>query len=271
MTNTPRSLVPAVLIAASLAFLSACATPPGHTGTSPDPVTLTSTWGNGAGGVGADVLDALVHPESDSPVTVSSPFSATDMDPDDEEGAALDVLAAGDADISVIRADRLAEAGADSLAPLQAPLVVTNNEQAAAIAADPVAADLMSGLSDIGLVGIALAPGGLRHTWGYQSAILGPKDYAGAVINTRVGSGVDALFAALGATTDHSVGDDRTAASHDGTLTGIETSLQQYQAVDRPAILTSNVSLYEKFDVVVIRADAYASLSRLNRRKSRPA
>ena len=172
-------------------------------------MTLTSTWGNGAGGIGADVLDALVHPEADSPVTVSSPFSAPDMDPADEEGAALDVLAAGDADISVIRADRLAEAGADSLAPLQAPLVVTNNEQAAAIAADPVAVDLMSGLADIGLVGIALAPGGLRHTWGYQSPILGPEDYAGAVINTRV-AGREPMRCSprLGATTDHSVGDD---------------------------------------------------------------
>jgi len=261
MTHLMRSLAPVALAAAIVITVAGCSAPPGHSGTTADPVTLVAVWGNGPGGIGADVLDALAHPEEDSPVTVADPLSAADIDPADEEGAALAALASGDADLSVIRSDRLVTAGARSLAPLAAPLIVTNNAQAQAIAADPVAEDLMAGLADIGLVGIALAPGGVRHPFGYAAPLLGPDDYAGTTINTRVGDGVDAIAAALGATPDHSVGSDRSAAVKDGRLDGIEVSLQQFQAVDRPAVLTANVVLYEKFDVVVMRAGAYDSLS----------
>jgi len=260
MKNPPRLLaLAAVTLAAGIA-LTSCGSPLGHSGTTIEPVTLTSTWGNGPGGVGSDVLAALAEP-GDSPVTVSPPAAMTGRAADDEEGGALAELQAGTADVSVIRADRLVEAGAESLAPLQAPLVVTNNEQAAAIAADPIAETLMSDLRDIGLVGIALAPGGLRHPFGYGEPLLGPADYEGQTINTRVGPGVDAIIAALGADVDHSVGQEREDGALSGRLRGIEVSLQQYQAVTAPAVLTTDVVLYEKFDVIVVRADAFDSLS----------
>lgn len=255
-----RSLAPVATLAVAL-LLTSCAAPLGRTGTPIDPVTLTSTWGNGPGGVGSDVLDALVQP-SDSAIAISAPGTEVGRDSDDEEGGAVAELAAGAADISVIRADRLVAAGAASLAPLQAPLVVTNEEQAAKIAADPVlSAATMADLRDIGLMGLALAPGGLRHPFGYVTPLLGPADYVGATINTRVGPGVNALIEALGASTDHSVGQERADAASSGTLRGIEVSLLQSQAVDRPAVLTANVTLYEKFDVVVIRSAAFDSLS----------
>jgi TRAP-type C4-dicarboxylate transport system substrate-binding protein len=259
-TQLTRNTARVVVVAATIALLASCATPPGRSG-AVDPVTLTTTWGNGTGGIGSDVLAELVNSSSDSPVSLSEPNSTSERDPSDEEGGALEDLASGEADISVVRADRLVAAGAGSLAPLQAPLVVTNNEQAAKIAADPVAKDLMSGLADIGLVGLALAPGGLRHPFGYKDALISPADYKGAVINVRTGPGVSNIVDALGATTDTSVGEDRTTKSTNGTLRGIEVSLQQAVAVDRPAVLTSNVVLYEKFDVVLIRAKAFEALT----------
>ncbi len=255
-------LIPTVLIALATAAaltLVGCSSPPTRAGQAVDPVTLTSETTGGAGGTGGDVLAQLVDITSGGPVQVTEPKGA--IYSDDYEGDVVEALQAGTFDLSVVRADRLAMAGAESLAVLQTPLLVTNDAQAAAIAADPVADDLMAGLEDIGLTGIALVPGGLRHPFGYNQALYGPDDYAGATFNTRFGTGVDAIFGALGATTDHSRDQERTDKARSGELRGIETSVQQLLAVDKPAVLISNVTLYEKFDVVVVRSDTWDGLT----------
>jgi hypothetical protein len=68
-------------------------------------------------------------------------------------------------------------------------------------------------------------------------------------------------MAALGAQEDHSIGDERTTKVKDGRLRGIEVSLHQYGAVDRPAVVTTNVTLYTKFDVIVDREAVWTALS----------
>jgi TRAP-type C4-dicarboxylate transport system substrate-binding protein len=259
MTTRLISTVPITLVTAAALTLIACSSPPTRAGQAVDPVTLTSETTGGAGGTGGDVLAQLVDITSNEPVQVTEPKGAAYSD--DYEGDIIEALKAGTFDLSVVRADRLAMAGADSLAVLQTPLLVTNDDQAAAIAADPVADDLMAGLDDIRLTGIALVPGGLRHPFGYNTALYGPDDYAGATFNTRYGTGVDAIFGALGTTTDHSRDQERTDKARSGELRGIETSVQQLLAVDKPAVLTSNVTLYEKFDVVVVRSDTWDGLT----------
>ena len=152
--------------------LAGCGDAPTRSGASTDPVVLTSDYGQAPGGVGADVLDALVSDTAEQAVSVSTPRASTASV--DEEGDAIAALQAGDLDVTVVRADRLATAGADSLAVLQAPFLVTSAEQADRVAADPVAQDLMAGLDEIGLVGLALVPGGLRHPFGYAAPLLVP-------------------------------------------------------------------------------------------------
>jgi hypothetical protein len=129
----------------------------------------------------------------------------------------------------------------------------------------------MADLGDIGLVGIALIPGGLRHPFGYRAALYGPNDYKGASINTRYGSGVGAIVTALGATPDHSTGSVRSNKSKNGQLRGIEVSYQQQGAVDRPAVVTSNVTLYTKFDVVVVRSTVWQGLTSAQKEALRSA
>jgi hypothetical protein len=140
---------------------------------------------------------------------------------------------------------------------------VSNNEQAAAIAADPIAETAMADLSKIDLVGLALVPGGLRHPFGYGATpLLRASEFRAATINTREDdAGVAAIMAALGATEDHSIGAERTAKAEGGAISGIEVSLQQFAAVDRPAVITTNVTLYAKFDVIVVRKALWSTLS----------
>jgi C4-dicarboxylate-binding protein DctP len=238
---------------------SACGTPPARSGELADPVSLSSVDPTGAGGVGGDVLDQLVKVSAGGAVHVEAPV----LQPmgGHAEDDALDALRTGRADLAVLRADTLASAGASSLSALQLPLLIESTAHADRIATDPIAAELMADLDALGLVGVALVPGGLRHPFGYVAPLLGPEDYAGAVINTRPGAGVDRLLGALGATTDHSVDAARDQAARSGRLRGIEVSLQQPQAVTLPAVVTSNVTLYTKFDVVAVRKQVWQRLT----------
>ncbi|MGB4779978.1 hypothetical protein [Microbacterium sp.] len=261
MSTRSRSTLGVVVIGSAIFALAACGQPLGRSGATVDPVTISSTWGNGPGGIGSDVLDAIVASDAAPAIVVTAPSEDGRAPVDDYEGATITLLQEGAVDFSVVRADRLVQAGASSLAPLQAPLVVKGPEHATAIAADPVSEDLMSGLDEIGLVGVALVPGGTRRIFGYRDPVLGPEDYAGAVFNTRTGTGVDDLFAALGATTEHSTGDERTKRAASGASRGIEVSLQQAGAADLPAVMTTNIDLYTKFDVVVVRKEVWEGLT----------
>jgi C4-dicarboxylate-binding protein DctP len=258
MTSRANSIIPITLVAVASLVGAACGSPPTRAGQAVDPVTLTSESGGG-GGVGPDVLAQLVTDTKADPVRVAEPKLETLGN--DYEGDIIEAVQNGTIDVAVVRSGRLAAAGATSLGLLQTPFLVTSNEQADAIAADPVADDLMAGLDDIGLTGIALVPGGLRHPFGYSRALYGPDDYIGAAINTVYGSGVEPILAALGATADYSVDTERSDKAATGELRGIEVQLQQQAAADRPAVVTSNVSFYEKFDVVIVHTATWDGLT----------
>ena len=102
---------------------------------------------------------------------------------------------------------------------------------------------------------------GVRHPFGYGEPLLGAGDYAGQTINGRVDAGVKAILDALGARLDTSFAEERTQKVESGELRGIENSLQIFGAVDRPAVVTSNVNLYQRFDVVVVREAAWDGLT----------
>ncbi len=180
----------------ALATVTGCSGEPlSRSGAGTDPVTLTAAWGQGPSGIGGDVLGHLIDGTRDAAVRVvdgGSPKAPDTM----EERHGVEKLLSGKADITVVRAGVLQLLGADSLAPLGAPFVVTNNDQAAAIAADPeLSQQLMSGLDELGLVGLGLVPGGLRHPFGFGTeALLGARDYRDQVINVREDAGAQAML-----------------------------------------------------------------------------
>lgn len=253
-----------VTIAAFVVAASGCAGPPvGRSGAAAEPVTLHSAWGQGPDGIGGDVLAALVDETADGPVKVASGELVAGTVPSDNELDAIRSVIAGDADVTVVRVGAVQELGAESLAPLTAPFVVTNNDQAAAVAADrQIEEAVTADLDSMNLVAVALVPGGLRHPFGYgDHPLLTPSDYRDQAINIRRDAGVSAILSALGATPDYSVDSDRNARATDGRLRGIEVSIQQRQAVSLPAQRTANVTLYAKFDVVLVRKGVWDGLS----------
>ena len=49
---------------------------------------------------------------------------------------------------------------------------------------DDLAGDLMAGLDEVGVHGLALVPEDLRHPFGFAEPLLGPEDYAGRTIRS---------------------------------------------------------------------------------------
>ncbi len=260
-----------LLITTALAVpLASCGEPATRSGGAAAPVVLVPATGGGPG-VGNDVMDLLAAATADGSVHLGHVPQADQVTPGADR--TLELLGNGSADIGVVRSGQLVTAGAPSLLALEVPFVVTNNQQAAAIAADPIAETAMADLPKIGLVGLALVPGGLRHPFAYgDTPLVSADDFRGAVINTRPDdAGLTAIMAALGATEDHTISSQRTKKAENGDNQGIEVSLQQYAAVDLPATITTNVTLYSKFDVIVIRETVWNKLSDTQRTEMKTA
>jgi TRAP-type C4-dicarboxylate transport system substrate-binding protein len=179
----------------------------------------------------------------------------------DHDGAMIELVREGETDLAVVRAATFSSAGTTRFAALQAPFLIDNQDAAELIANDPIADEMLASLDDLGLVGLAVVPSGLRHPFGWYSPLVGTADYTNATINTRPGREVDMLFDALGATTDHSVGQQRATAATNGELNGIEVSLQLRFSVGPPLIMTANVVLYTKFDIVVVNKRFFEGLT----------
>lgn len=251
MTTKTTATLAATLIAFTL---TACGTPAGRTGTGPDPVTLKAPEA-----ASDSLFGELATDTASAAVRVSLTPAPTNDGTQDT--VTLDRLKTGEFDLALVRAGRLEDEGARSLTPLGTPFLVTNDDQARAIAADPRASDLYSGLPAIGLVGIGLVSDGVRHPFGYTTPLRAANDYRGAVINSPVDASATRIITALGANVDHSANEERAKKAKSGALRGIETSLQTAGAVDLPAVMTSNVDLYARFDVIVVRKPTWDRLT----------
>ena len=245
-----------------------CGGAPSKTGGGLATLTLQTTSTLAPNDPGGDVLEAIkaeLSTLSNGAITAVDGGLAGGATSTDNDGDAIRLVTEGTADLAVVRTAAFSAAGLHSFAALQAPFLIEAQKVADAVAADPVAAEMLDTLGTIGLVGLAIAPSGLRHPFGWGKPLLGPSDYAGATINTRPGVEVDELFHALGATTDHSVAEVRSRAATAGTLRGVEVSLQQHFSTGPPLIMATNVVLYSKFDVVIMNRKFYDGLSSAQR------
>ena len=211
VSRWPRGATICVAVAGVLACAVACAGPPSRVGAKADPVVLR-TFGVEGVGTPADLVRQLVLDTRGTAVSLRAALPAVPATGDTDAGADAAALAAlrnDQVDLAVVRADVLVDAGATSLTPLQLPLI--HSEPAArAVAEDPVAGGLMAALPKADLVGMALVPNGLRHPVSYGYVPLrGPGDYVGGIVNARPGPGGEAIIRALGATSDHSAGEQR--------------------------------------------------------------
>jgi TRAP-type C4-dicarboxylate transport system substrate-binding protein len=156
----------------------------------------------------------------------------------------------GELDMGLIPSRAWDTEGVTSLRALNAPFLITSDELLAEVVSDAIAGEMLEGLEQAGVVGLALFPEGLRHPFGFETPLLGPDDYNGRTIRAATSGSTSALFAALGA----DVSDDPpTPVAH----AGVESSFHRDEPIG-PA--TVNVTFYPKANALVINDEALADL-----------
>ena len=139
--------------------------------------------------------------------------------------------------------------GVTSLRALNTPFLVTSRPALEAVLNDGIRDDLLAGLPAAGVVGLDILPDGMRHPFGYASALRGAADYRDATIRSARSATVAMLFDALGARVT-----DTTAGS--GGQRGAESQF----SITPAAIATANITFFPKTDVLVADADVHDRL-----------
>ena len=179
------------------------------------------------------------------------------------EGAPADVEARiarrvrdGGYDLGWIGARAWDELGVTNFQALQTPFLITNYALLDRVVSGPIAREMLAGLDDQHVVGLALVPGLLRHPYGLRRPLLAPADFRGARIRVNESRATDALVRSLGATPVHAGNADLDIEAL--KLDGDEAS---FATMPSGAIASANVVLFPKTLTLFAAEDALAQLT----------
>jgi TRAP-type C4-dicarboxylate transport system substrate-binding protein len=231
-----------------------------------DPVVLT--LGN-PDPAGRDAMDftAAVGRLSDGALRVDDRFRAPTTA--DYDRAVLRDVRAGRVDLGKLGVRSLDTLGVGGLRALVAPLLIDGLDVERRVLQSPVPGRLLPALGRLGLVGIALLPGEIRHPFGVTKALCAPEDYHGAEIGIRASGVADSTFRALGAR-------PRTYLPGAGALEGLDgveldTGTLEAGHYDAPGTtVTVNVGLWPRIQVLVMQRRRFLALSARQRRVLQP-
>jgi TRAP-type C4-dicarboxylate transport system substrate-binding protein len=180
-----------------------------------------------------------------------------DREPNYEQGLIGDVRA-GKTELGIVGVRVLDLLGVPSFQALQAPFLVDTLAAERRALQSPPAARALEAVDRAGVVGLAVLPGTLRRPVGFGRSLVGPGDYRRASFGIRPGAVAAATLAALGGTGRSYMPGDASA------LTGAELDLSTIASngYDRlGAVVTSNVTLWPRAQVVVMNRAAFDALT----------
>jgi TRAP-type C4-dicarboxylate transport system substrate-binding protein len=140
--------------------------------------------------------------------------------------------------------------GVTTLRALNAPFLITTDELLDAVVTSDLADEMLAGLEEVGVVGLALVPESLRHPFGFAQPLLGPDDYRGGHVRAPHSATTQAMFEAFGATT---TGTDTDVAAQVG--------MESAYAFDVQGPATGNVTFFPKVGTLVVNGEVFAGLS----------
>ena len=174
-------------------------------------------------------------------------------------------------DLALIPARAWDELGVTSLQALQAPFLVSSEDLVEQVVQSELAGELLAGLDQAGVVGLALLPEGLRHPVGFARPMLRPEDFAGARIRVLPSNVLHRLVRALGAKPVEVWGDAFLVAAENGEIDGAESGFAWGGTMPSPSTFTANITLYPKVNALVANEDAFGRLSDEHQRILREA
>jgi C4-dicarboxylate-binding protein DctP len=168
----------------------------------------------------------------------------------------------GELDMGMIPARAWDTMGVSSMQALTAPFLVTTNELTAGVTGDDFAEDMLAGLDDIGITGLALFPDALRHLFAFGDPILAPADVADKKIRALPSDATYALIEALGAEAVDVGGSSFSDGVASGEIVAAESSFALSSST-LPALgtATGNLTLFPKVNSLVIDSDVFDDLS----------
>jgi TRAP-type transport system periplasmic protein len=204
---------------------------------------------------------AQVKTLSDGKITIEPTWEAgANTTPTFEQGVAK-ALVDGQYDLGLAASRGWDSVGVTSLQPLQAPFLINNDALAEAVAASDIAAQMLEGMSSVGVVGLTLWPDVLNHpmSFDFEKPFLSPEDFSGKTIRI-IGSNItSAMYDAFGATA--LVKEDWYPDVEAGLIQGTELGLAQGFAMPAQAVATGNVIYYPKYHVLVVNSASFERLS----------
>jgi TRAP-type C4-dicarboxylate transport system substrate-binding protein len=198
-------------------------------------------------------------------VTLRTGYRADDADP---EGATLADVRSGKVPFALVYARVFDDLGVDAFAPLLAPLAIDSLETQERVIAAGIADRALPALGKLGVVGVAVIPGTLRHPLGLTQPLLRPADFRAAYIGVRRSALAKRAFESLDATVAWVIGDRPLG------FDGVETDLGAIESERLDvgaASITADVTLWPRLGVVVANPEAWEALSERRRRAMRAA
>lgn len=201
----------------------------------------------------------LAHELTDGGVRIAIDYEVVDWTQLSEQKI-VRMTQEGRTDLALVSPRVFDTVGIDGFRALQTPILIDTPELAASVAHDEVAADMLQGLSEHGLIGLGLVYEGLRRTLALNGAVTRAGDFEGLLVRVPTSNTSDRIFEALGAIPDH--GDDRAVASTGERYALVETGFV-LAAADYPAgtTVTSNLVLFPKYGALIANPDAFEELT----------
>jgi TRAP-type C4-dicarboxylate transport system substrate-binding protein len=264
MSGLTRKLI---LLVAAATVVAACSSGSGSTkaGGSDEPVTLRIGTNDTPGRPGTDQIEEFarqVEELSDGLIRIEPVWEAAGEDIDDWDQQVARQVVSGDLDMGVIPARAWDTEGVTSLRALHAPFLVTSNEFVEEIVTGDLGDDLLAGLDEVGVTGLALLPEGLRHIFSFGDPLVSPGAFAGKTIRAPGSDTTDLLFEALGATTDDPSGEALVTAVESGAIAAAESSFTLAGGtLPAPTTAVGNLTFFPKVNSLVINTETLESLS----------
>jgi C4-dicarboxylate-binding protein DctP len=181
--------------------------------------------------------------------------------------AVADLVRRGRLDLAAVPARAWDVEGVRSLRALQVPFLLEAHDQVARVLADrELAGAMLAGLRPLGVTGLALVPGGLRHPFGLRGPLRSPHDFVGASIRAPRSDATWALLRALGARPVDLAGRAEREAIRRGAVAGAESELALARgSLPVSSTATGNVTFFPRIDALVANSRSLARLSAANR------
>ena len=172
----------------------------------------------------------------------------------DAEQQVVHDVAAHEVDLGWVGSRVFDTLGVESFQALTAPMLIDSYPLENAVIANGVTDEMLEGLDELGVSGLAVLADALRRPTSVDAPILGPADWQGISFGTLKSEGhVEAIRALRGEPVEI-LGPHRREALDKGTLEGFEFGLLLYsdpQWSSRAPYMAANVHLWPQMDVVL--------------------